>query len=372
MSRDDGPSGDEIIRMLTERVVDVVTTLYPGAFIDNGIGYLSYKGKGSLGSFQIHLTGPRAGQWCRFSQNPDRAGGKVLGGGLLHLISYARTGGTTDFREAFRWAKEDYFRFRPTTETEEERQARRRREEEHRRIDQVKRAEQEAAEEAKRAKRRKTAGGQWLDASPINDTAADLYLLNRGLPLSLIRAVCTPDVMRFGASVHYDMPPFTDHPGLLGRVSKVDGSGAALGRVFLTNEGRKADLPDPKLTIAPMEGGAVRLGGMARKIGVAEGMETALGAMAVIRSAMPVWATLGTSGLGSFEVPPGVEEVVIYADGDWERERGGRIITPGMDAAYRLASRLRAIGIPFSIAAPPRGKDWLDVWLEVRDAYGAA
>ncbi len=142
--------------------------------------------------------------------------------------------------------------------------------------------------------------------------------------------------------------------------------------MFLSPEGRKADLEDPKLTIGFLDGGAVRLGGLASRIGIAEGMETALGAMALCDAAMPVWATLGTSGLGSFDVPPGVEEVVIYADGDRSRERGGRVITPGLDAARKLEGRLISAGVRVEIAEPPAGKDWLDVWCETRRFTDAA
>jgi putative DNA primase/helicase len=270
------------------------------------------------------------------------------------------------YAEAFRWAKEDFLRLRPTTETEEQRQARRRRDDEDRIANQARRAAQDAEDKAKASRRRLQAGGQWQDAGEIWGAPAEAYLLGRGLPADLIRRVCTPDVMRFSRSVHYDRPPFSDHPCLLGKVSGIDGKGVALGRVFLTEDGRKADLADPKLTIGRMEGGAVRLGGLARRIGVAEGMETALGAMALCGGSMPVWACLGTSGLSSWEPPPGIDEVVIYADGDWERERGGRIITPGKDAAEALARRLRSVGMPVEIAMPPRGKDWLDLWNEMK------
>jgi len=364
MSPYDGPSTAEIADRLTDRIGDVVARLYPGAFVQGGVAYCSYKGGKNLGSFQVKLSGSHAGQWVRFSQASDR-NGKALGGGVLHLISYSLTGRTTDMRAAMEWGK-DLLGITAYRETEQEHQDRERRDREARQRAEERRAAQDAEDKAKASKRRLQAGGQWQDAGEIWGAPAEAYLLGRGLPADLIRRVCTADVMRFSRSVHYDRPPFSDHPCLLGKVSGIDGKGAALGRVFLTEDGRKADLADPKLTIGRLEGGAVRLGGLASRIGIAEGMETALGAMALCGGSMPVWACLGTSGLSSWEPPPGVDEVVIYADGDWERERGGRIITPGKDAAEALARRLRTVGMPVEIAMPPRGKDWLDLWNEMK------
>lgn len=366
----DGPSTSEIAQRLTDRIDEVVSRLYPGAFIQGGVAYCSYKGGKNLGSFQVKLAGSHAGQWVRFSQSSDR-GGNRLGGGALHLISYALTGSTTNFSEAVAWGK-DMLGIASYADSDEQRQERDRRAADDRRAAEAKRAKQEEEEAKKRSTRRLQAGGQWGDAGPIDGTPAGAYLVNRGLPLDLIRRVCTPDVMRFGRSVHYERPPFSDHPALLGKVTGIDGKGTALGRVFLTDAGRRADLDDPKLTIGGLNGGAVRLGGIAKRIGVAEGMETALGAMGICGGSMPVWATLGTSGLAGFEVPPGVDEVVIYADGDWERVRGGRIITPGKDAATSLERRLRAAGVAVSVALPPRGKDWLDIFLEVKEGCDAA
>lgn len=365
----DGPSADEISAMLVDRIEDVVGRLYPGAYHRGGVAYCSYKGGKNLGSFQVTTAGGHAGQWVRFSESSDR-GGLRMGGHVLHLISYALTGRTTDYSTAFRWAR-DFLGIARYEETAEQREARERRDREARERAAEKRAAQDAADASKALRRRSQAGGQWHDAGPIVGTLAEQYLLSRGLPAALIARVCTPDVLRFNSSVHYDRPPFSDHPCLLGKVSAIDGTGAALGRVFLSPDGRKADLEDPKLTIGRMDGGAVRLGGMARRIGIAEGMETALGAMALCMGAMPVWAGLGTSGLAAFDVPPGVDEVIIYADGDRTRERGGRIITPGLDAANTLSRRLKQAGIRHEIALPPAGKDWLDVWVETSRLFGA-
>lgn len=362
----DGPTTDQIAAMLEDRISEVVADLYPGAVVVGGIAYCSAKGGKDLGSFQVHLVTHgkfSRGQWNRWSER--------IGGGVLNLVCYALTGnhkGEDAYREAFKWARRFLGIDTARPETEWERKAR----EDRARRAREDWAEAEAEAAAKAAKRRSQAGGQWHDGGAISGTPAEKYLVNRGLPLDLIRSVCTPDVIRFNRSVHYDRPPFTDHPAMLGRVCGVDGAGTALGRVFLTEDGRKAELVDPKLTIGSLGGGAVRLGGMARKIGIAEGMETALGAMAINRGGLPVWATLGTSGMGAFEVPPGVDEVVIFADGDWERERNGRVITPGLDAARRLEARLMAAGVKVSIALPPRGKDWLDVWNEMRGLYDAA
>lgn len=72
----------------------------------------------------------------------------------------------------------------------------------------------------------------------------------------------------------------------------------------------------------------MRLAAAGETLQLCEGIETGL---ALLQAAgNPTWATLGTSGLASVVLPPGVRRVVICADGD----------PPGEAAAMKAARRL--------------------------------
>ena len=82
-------------------------------------------------------------------------------------------------------------------------------------------------------------------------------------------------------------------------------------------------------------------------VGVAEGIEDALSAW--VLWGLPTWATLGTSGLRSFEPPDDVREILILADRD-ENEAG-------QTAALELGDRLEEKGVAVRIRVPSGQKD---------------
>ena len=91
------------------------------------------------------------------------------------------------------------------------------------------------------------------------------------------------------------------------------------------------------------------LGPVARKITIAEGIETALSVMQP--TGLPTWAALSTSGMKALKLPRKVREVVIAADGD----------EPGRKAARALAARFVREGRRVRIMQAPDGKDWNDI-----------
>ena len=91
---------------------------------------------------------------------------------------------------------------------------------------------------------------------------------------------------------------------------------------------------------------------------VGEGIESTAAAMLLFD--LPGWATPGTSGLRSVELPEHVKDVVIAAD----RDAGGE----GQAAAVALAERLQAEGREVEIQLPPFVGDWNDVLLLAREA----
>jgi len=219
-------------------------------------------------------------------------------------------------------------------------------------------------QEANERDNQRLAGRIWYASLPIEGTPAERYLLNRGIPRP---PEGWPDVFRFNPSVNY--PQHGKHPALICRVDNPRGVPHAIWRIYITNEGRKADLIQTKRGLGPASGCAVRIGGTGPHIGIAEGVESALGAWFLTGRKFPVWAALSTSGLVGFNVPEGVERIVCFPDGDKGiRRKDGEYVPsepPGRAAARKLRERLHSQSIPCVIASePPAGADYLDLWVQ--------
>lgn len=144
-------------------------------------------------------------------------------------------------------------------------------------------------------------------------------------------------------------------PALLATMRYPDDTIASVHRTFLTPEGRKAEV-DPVRKIMPglpLEGSAVRLGAIQERLGIAEGIETAICAGKLF--GLPVWAGISANGILSWVPPEGVRSVLILGDNDSN--------FVGLAAAYEKARQLRAKGFDVEVQIPPvEGQDWCDVW----------
>lgn len=200
----------------------------------------------------------------------------------------------------------------------------------------------------------------WRESTPLAGTAAERYLRMRGiwpenLP-STLRA--HPGLSYYDAKLKKSLGIF---PCLLAPVKDANGTLVTLHRIFLTPEGMKADVPDPKRMMAvcgELRGAAIRLFRAEETLGFAEGIETALAAHAMSR--MPVWSCVTAGLMEIVWIPECVKHVVIWADLDVS----GR----GLQAADALADKVEASGRTVEICIPqgpiPVGEksvDWLDV-----------
>lgn len=224
----------------------------------------------------------------------------------------------------------------------------------------VQKAEAQRAEaEMDEAEKLAAAKKIWTSTVPIAGTVAERYLIGRGIPAP---PMGWPDMLRFHRSLRH--PVGLSFPALVCRVDDLAGSGCAVWRVFLNPEtANKADVENAKLGLGPAGGGAVRIGGVGPKIGVAEGVETALAAWTLEHYRFPIWSALSTSGMTGLEVPLAVERVCIYPDGDFSKEMpdGTIPLPPGIRAAQKLHERLCGLSIKAAINHPPRHADFLDV-----------
>jgi len=86
----------------------------------------------------------------------------------------------------------------------------------------------------------------------------------------------------------------------------------------------------------------------ARRLGLAEGIETALSATSLFD--LPCWATLGTERFSRIELPPSVEEIVLFLDNDAGGKRAEKL------AREHFGRRVVEAHYP-----PCLGDDWNDV-----------
>lgn len=152
------------------------------------------------------------------------------------------------------------------------------------------------------------------------------------------------------------------HPALLARVRAADGKPVNIHRTYLSADGRKADLPEPKRTMEGTlpPGCAVRLGGVAYEMGVAEGIETALSCSRMF--GLPVWSTLNATLLQQWKPPAECRCVHIFGDADAS--------FTGQFAAYALGKRLAHEGLDVRVSIPggELDTDWNDVHRDMREA----
>jgi hypothetical protein len=183
------------------------------------------------------------------------------------------------------------------------------------------------------------------------------YLKNRGLDL-----IDYPSSLRMSVLPYYDGDVERGRfPVMLGAVTDKGHKLLALHRTFLTDDGHKAPVENPKKltsTSATIAGASIKLrppeiieGKLS--LGVAEGIETALACSLGFQ--VPTWSCMSANGIKTFIWPPNLERLVIFADHD--------LSGVGQEAANALAARAAAAGLEVRILVPTTaGEDWLDVY----------
>jgi putative DNA primase/helicase len=181
---------------------------------------------------------------------------------------------------------------------------------------------------------------------------AVLYLMSRALwPLP------KGHMLRAHPSVAYfvDGKLVGRHPALVGVVRDIAGQFVTVHVTYLTETGAKVSQYKPRKILSKMlhrVGCAVRLVAAGETLGVAEGIETAFSASRLHR--LPVWASLNSSLLGTFEPPSEVKRLIVFADKD----------VGGLEGAAKLMERLQG-RVRVEMKLPPDG-DWNDVLVRRR------
>lgn len=212
------------------------------------------------------------------------------------------------------------------------------------------RREDELARMGKAAK----AKAIWEAAQPIAGTLAETYLRHRDIRIAI------PDTLRFHPRLWHRNSE-TYQPGMVARVD--GGDGFAIHRTFLHPSGRGKTSSDPaKMMLGEVLGGGVRVATGEGPLVVAEGIETALSIAELLPDHGPVWATLSTSGMRMFRLPPWGGRLVLAIDAD----------EAGISAGNALGERARDAGWTITVAKPDRdGDDWNAVLSRARNRKSA-
>ena len=147
----------------------------------------------------------------------------------------------------------------------------------------------------------------------------------------------------------------TTYPALVTKIASVEGKAVNLHITLLGKHGTKADIDPAKRVMRGKlpDGCAIRIGEAAPRMGVAEGVETAISASIMYR--MPVWACVNGTLLSKWVPPDIAEEVFVFGDNDAN--------FAGQSKAYTLANRLevihkRRVQVEIPLLS---GMDWNDV-----------
>lgn len=163
------------------------------------------------------------------------------------------------------------------------------------------------------------------------------------------RALAPTSALRFHPRTPLGRKPLTRFaPAMIASVTDATGL-IAVHRSFLSSDGCSLTSLEPqRAALGRLGAGVVRLVPAAKRLGLAEGIETALSAIRLFD--LPCWATLGTERFSRIDLPSSVEQIVLFLDHD----AGGR--RAEMLARARFGERVVAAHYPARA-----GDDWNDV-----------
>lgn len=181
----------------------------------------------------------------------------------------------------------------------------------------------------------------YVAAAPIGGPA-EAYLISRGLRPAPTWTRLRTAVLRY--------PEADEHPTIVSPITGAGGALEGIQRTFLTANGGKLPVRDPKLSLGRVRGGAIRLADPAAELVLCEGLEDGLSLAQELTGAC-VWAAPGAGMLEAMCLSPIVSSVIIAADND----------AAGEEAARRAAERFASDGRHVRIMRPdPAYKDWND------------
>ncbi|MEO6094107.1 MAG: toprim domain-containing protein, partial [Novosphingobium sp.] len=192
----------------------------------------------------------------------------------------------------------------------------------------------------------------WQAAGTLQESPAEAYLSARGI------TQFSQELRFHGKTPLGPRGAVRFLPAMLAAV-RTDVGVVAVHRTFLDPaRARLARFEQPKRALGRPGKGAVRLAAPQNgRLGLAEGVETALSAMQIFD--IPCWATLGNERFGLVAIPPSVRELFLFVDHD----AGGAVAEDRARQAYALEGR-RIVTRPPDLT----GADWNDVLMNLQPA----
>ncbi len=201
----------------------------------------------------------------------------------------------------------------------------------------------DAADRADKARRTRQALRIWRRCVPAPGTLVETYLRARGITIPV------PPSIRFLPDARHK-PTGLNLPAMVAGVQDHAGRVVAIHRTFLSLDGTaKAGVREPRMSLGPVAGAAVRLARANGRVAVSEGVETGLSILQA--TGIPTWAALSATNMASVILPPDIRNVILGPDGD----EAGALGT--QEAAKRLVREGREV----RIARPPLGQDFNDL-----------
>ncbi len=188
----------------------------------------------------------------------------------------------------------------------------------------------------------------WAESQAAEGTETEVYLRWRGLRSPY------PATLRHHPRLRHG-PTRSVMPAMVGLVTDVDDRPMAIHRSYLLSSGRgKAHVDQPKLSLGPTSGGAIRLAPFdpSRELMIGEGIETCLSAMV---GGGQAWSAVSAVNLArNLVLPTEARDIILLADND----------PAGEDAVLTAARRWKGEGRRVRIARPSAGfNDFNDVLL---------
>jgi hypothetical protein len=162
----------------------------------------------------------------------------------------------------------------------------------------------------------------WDSCRPIDGTIGEAYLASRGIRQGF-------QALRFNDALLLTEDG-QNYPCIVAKVERGDEM-VGIHRTYLTANGEKKT----RRMLGACNRGAVRLSDGPLGLVVAEGIETALSAMALYHpNEFSVWAALSANGMEALQLPHVPSSIRVYADGE----------DTGVEAALDLAFRAGQFG----------------------------
>ncbi|SNT10178.1 MULTISPECIES: toprim domain-containing protein [unclassified Azospirillum] len=148
-------------------------------------------------------------------------------------------------------------------------------------------------------------------SKPLPGTLAERYLAKRGIVLSY-----PEPALRFHPRCHRWEPSGTiSLPALIAAVTDDGGHVSGLHRTWLSPDGDKAALDDPRRAMGHLLGNAVRFGPVGPVMAAGEGLETMLSLRQAL-PLLPVVAALSAAHLAAWTFPALLRRLYIVCDAD--------------------------------------------------------